>query len=267
VSDARENPAPGIARLLAVVRRLRSTDGCPWDREQTLASLKRHLIEESYEVLDAVDSGDPARHREELGDVLLQLVLQAQIRSEEGHFTFDEVAEALAEKLIRRHPHVFGDVRVADSEAVLRNWEQLKAAEREDGEASLFDGVPRHLPALQKAERVQSRAARVGFDWERVDGVLAKLEEEIAELKAALADSDDARTAEELGDLLFSIVNLCRFCRVHAEEVLDGTTAKFMERFRDVERQLREQGRRLSECSPAELEACWETAKKRRSAP
>jgi tetrapyrrole methylase family protein/MazG family protein len=258
------DPAPrGIDRLLDVVRRLRGEDGCPWDREQTLVSLKRYLIEESYELLDAVDSGDPGRHREELGDVLLQIAMQAQIRREEGAFGFDDVAEAVATKLIRRHPHVFGDVTVAGSAEVLRNWELIKAEERRPTGGSALAGVPRHLPALHRAERVQACAARVGFDWEHVGDVKGKIEEELRELAAAMDAADAAQIEEELGDLLFSIVNLCRFLGVHPEDALDGTTAKFTARFQAIERMLVREGRGLKDCTPAELDARWNAVKKR----
>ena len=252
----------GIDRLLAVVSRLRGKDGCPWDREQNLQTLKRYLVEESYELLDAVDSGDPERHKEELGDVLLQVALHAQIRAEEGRFTFDDVAAALAEKLIRRHPHVFGDVKADTSEQVLKNWESIKSNEKEGGR-SVLEGIPRHLPALQRAERAQTRAARVGFDWPDVGGVVDKIAEEVAELREAMKKDSPEDIREELGDLLFSIVNFSRFLHVHPEDALDGTTTNFMSRFREVERRVREQGREVKDCTPAELDALWEAAKRK----
>jgi tetrapyrrole methylase family protein/MazG family protein len=241
---------------------LRGKDGCPWDREQTLNSLKRYVIEEAYELLDAVDARDPASHREELGDVLLQVALHARIRQEEGVFDFNDVADAIADKLIRRHPHVFGDVKVADSAAVLRNWEAIKSGEKKGERRSILAGVPRHLPALQRAQRVQSRAARVGFDWPNVRGVLAKLREETAELRNALRRGNRRRISEEIGDLLFTIVNLSRFHHIEAEESLERTTAKFMRRFRAIEDQVHAAGRKLSDCSLAELDAYWDQAKK-----
>jgi len=261
-------PAPlrGIARLLAVVERLRGAGGCPWDREQTLQSLKRYAIEESYELLDAVDSGDPERHREELGDVLLQVALHAQIRKEEGRFTFDDVAAALADKLIRRHPHVFGAVKAETSREVLQNWEAIKAGEKQGGPSAL-EGIPRHLPALQKAERVQSRAARLGFDWPDARGALDKIGEETEELREAIRREASEQIAEEIGDLLFSIVNVCRFLHVHPEEALERTTAKFIARFREVERRAAEQGRQLKDCTLAEMDAWWEAAKGQAAPP
>jgi len=252
---------PGVARLLDVVGRLRAPDGCPWDREQTLQSLKRYVIEESYELIDAVDSNNPERHKEELGDVLLQVALHARIRQEEGHFTFDDVAAALAEKLIRRHPHVFGEAKARNAAEVLGHWEAIKAGEKQGGRP-LLEGIPRHLPALQKAERVQTRAARVGFDWPDAQGVLEKIGEEAAELKEAMRKNDPEHLTEELGDLLFSLVNLSRFLHVHPEEALDKTTAKFMARFREIERRVREQGCELKDCTPAELDGFWNDVKR-----
>jgi tetrapyrrole methylase family protein/MazG family protein len=251
----------GIERLLAVVAELRGRKGCPWDREQTLASLKPYLIEESYEVLDAIDADDPGRHAEELGDVLLQVALQSRIREERGDFTFDDVADGLADKLVRRHPHVFGTTEVSGTDEVLENWETLKAAERAEP-GSAVEGIPRHLPALQKAQRVQSRASRVGFDWEQASEVLAKVEEEISEIRAAMAGRDRAGTKEEIGDLLFALVNLCRFLSVDAEDALQATTAKFVRRFQEVERRARRQGRELRDCTLAEMDAHWEAAKR-----
>jgi tetrapyrrole methylase family protein/MazG family protein len=252
----------GIDRALDVVSRLRGERGCPWDREQTLESLKPYLIEESYEVLDALDCGDPCRHLEELGDVLLQVLLHAQIRKEHGTFGFEDVAHRLADKLIRRHPHVFGDTRVSDSEDVLRNWETIKAGEKERGSGSALDGIPRHLPALQRAQRVQSRASRVGFDWTRVEDVVAKVEEELAEVKKTLAGDDGERTAEEIGDLLFAVVNLSRFREIRAEQALQKTVTKFAKRFGEVERRVRADGRTLAGCSLAEMDAHWDAVKR-----
>jgi tetrapyrrole methylase family protein / MazG family protein len=250
-------------RLLAIMRILRSPRGCPWDREQNLKTLKPHLIEESYEVLDAIDGGDREKLAEELGDVLLQVVFQAQMCSEEGSFTFDDVARHIAEKLIRRHPHVFGSVRVAGAADVLRNWEKIKRTEKEGEIRSAVAGIPRHLPALHKAQQVQKRAARVGFDWNAVHEVLDKVEEEIAEVKAAMAANQPARVREEIGDLLFAVVNLSRFLGHDAEEALDGTVRKFIRRFQQIERRLHENGRRMTDCKLAELDAIWNDIKKK----
>ncbi len=251
----------GIDRLLDVVARLRGEGGCPWDREQTLVSLKQYLIEESYEVLDAVDSGDLARHKEELGDVLLQVVLHSQIRNEKSEFDFNDVANAISEKLISRHPHVFGDITVKDSSEVLANWEVIKSREKKGGSGSVLDGIPRHMPALQKAQRIQSRVARFGFDWQRIEEVVKKVEEELAETKAAIAENNTGRIEDEVGDLLFAVVNLCRFRDILAEHALESTIFKFTRRFQEVERRIREDGKELKACTPAELDACWEAVK------
>ena len=253
----------GIDRLLEVVARLRGEGGCPWDREQTLESLKPYLIEESYEVLDAIDSGDPGHHAEELGDVLLQVVLQARIREEQEQFAFDDVAERIAEKLVRRHPHVFGDVTVNGAEEVIRNWEAIKAVEKGEGRQSVVDGVPRHLPSLRRAHRIQSRAARVGFDWPEVDDVMAKVEEELAEMREAMSTGDMAKVKEEIGDLLFAVVNLSRFQKIHAGEALDETITKFIRRFQHVERAIKDDGRELSDCTLEEMDRHWDAAKQR----
>ncbi len=252
-------PERGIDRLLQVVDRLRGEGGCPWDREQTLETLKPYLVEECYEVLDALDDGDPDHHAEELGDVLLQIALHARIRSEESAFTFDDVAHRIADKLIHRHPHVFGDVQVADSREVLANWEQLKAEEKRG--RSILAGIPRHLPALQKAQRLQGRAARVGFDWAEVTDVLAKIDEELAETREAIQAADPDHVAEELGDLLFAVVNLARFVDVNAEEALRKTCDKFIRRFRGVESRVRESGQALQDCGLETLDAHWNAVK------
>jgi len=252
----------GVKRLYEVMKRLRAPGGCPWDREQTLQTLKPCLLEETYELLEAMDGQDLALHVEELGDVLLQVVFQCAIREEEGLFTLDDVAETLTEKLIRRHPHVFGDVEADSSSQVLRNWEAIKQVEK--GKAlnrSAIDGVPATLPALLKAQRVQSKAARVGFDWEDATGATEKIDEELAELKEAVASGDKQKMSEEMGDLLFSAVNYCRFIEVDAENALEGTTKKFARRFREVERRVREQGRQLKDCTLAEMDAVWEAVK------
>lgn len=265
--SAPEHPpeGSGIQRLLDIVARLRGEGGCPWDREQTPESLRQYLIEESYETLDAIDSGDAGRVKEELGDVLLQVALHARIREERGDFDFDAVAHRIADKLVHRHPHVFGDVKVSGSSEVLTNWETLKSAEKDGGKESVLDGVPRHLPALQRAQRVQSRAARVGFDWSDVRDVVAKVDEELAESKEAMADGDPARIREEIGDLLFSIVNLCRFREIEAEDALRGTVDKFTRRFKEVEGRIRAEGRQMKDCTLAEMDAHWNAVKRQES--
>jgi tetrapyrrole methylase family protein / MazG family protein len=253
-----------MEKLLAIMARLRAKDGCPWDAEQTLVSLKPYLIEECYEVIDAIDSGDPGQHMEELGDLLLQIVFQAQIRAEEGAFRFQDVAEAICAKLVRRHPHVFGDVKAETSSQVLRNWDAIKAGEKgADKPRSAVDGVPRSLPALQRAQQVQARAARVGFDWSATEDVVAKVDEELAEVKAALASGDEEKVGDEIGDLLFAVVNLSRFRKLHAEQMLERTIGKFIRRFQEVEAGARERGKKPDDLSLAELDALWEAAKRR----
>lgn len=256
-------PPPAIDQLLAIIARLRSPGGCPWDREQTLDSLRPYLLEECYELLEALDGGDPRRHCDELGDVLLQVVLQARIREEQGAFAFDDVARVLADKMVRRHPHVFGDVTVADSGEVVRNWEAIKATEagRPVAESAL-DGIPRALPALQRAQRLQARASRVGFDWPTPAAVWDKVDEELAETREALAAADAARLSEELGDLLFTVVNLCRLHAVQAEEALRQATARFERRFREVERRMAEEGRGLSRETLPDMDRHWAAVKR-----
>ena len=209
---------PQVARLRDIVARLRAPDGCPWDREQTHATLRSSAIEEVYEMVEAIDAGDDPHFKEELGDLLLQVVMHAQIAGEEGRFTLEEVAAEIADKLVRRHPHVFGEMRLGDSEAVLQQWDQIKRAERESkgapADASALDGVSRALPALMRAEKVQKRAARVGFDWDALHAVVEKIREEVLEVEQEIASGDRARLEDELGDLLFAVVNLTRKARV-----------------------------------------------------
>jgi tetrapyrrole methylase family protein/MazG family protein len=255
-------PERPIERLLAIMQRLRSPNGCPWDREQTLQSLKPYLVEECYEVLDAIDEGDPEKHAEELGDLLLQIVFQAQIRSERGEFRFDDVARAISEKLIRRHPHVFGDVKADTPEAVVKNWEAIKRTEKEGAPRSAVAGIPRHLPALQKAEQVQIRAARVGFDWDQAHQVVDKIEEEVREVKEAMVSGARDKIREEIGDLLFAVVNLSRFLGYNAEETLNQTVGKFVRRFQAIEQRVHKQGRKLSDCSLSEMDKIWSDIKR-----
>lgn len=250
-----------IDRLVEIMRILRSPAGCPWDLKQTLSSLKEHLVEESHEVLDAIDSGDRNKLKEELGDLLLQVIFQSQLCREEGAFTFDDVAATISEKLIRRHPHVFGNVQVANADEVLKNWEAIKKTEKKDGARPTLEGVPKSLPALSKAHLVQKRAARVGFDWETVDGAVDKVSEELAEVKEALAGNNENEIGEELGDLLFAAVNVCRFSGHNPEELLHKTIAKFTRRFEYVEKAVHAKGKQLSDCKLDELEGYWQEAK------
>ncbi|MCG3146599.1 MAG: Nucleoside triphosphate pyrophosphohydrolase [Verrucomicrobiae bacterium] len=251
-----------LVRLLKIMARLRAPDGCPWDREQTHASIRHNLVEETYEALDALDTGDMVEFRDELGDLLLQVVFHSQMASEAGTFDFDKVAKSIADKLIRRHPHVFGKAKAATSAAVLQQWEAIK--KKEKNAPSIVAEVPRGLPALMRADKVQRKVARVGFDWKNVNGVIAKIEEELREVKAALASGRRRQLEEEVGDLLFAVVNLARFENLHAEDLLDRTVKKFVTRFQHIERAVHKSGRRLEDCTLAELDALWESAKRRR---
>jgi tetrapyrrole methylase family protein / MazG family protein len=244
-----------------IVAHLRAPDGCPWDKEQTHESLRKHLLEESYEAISAIDSGDFTDMREEFGDLLLQVVLQSQIANEEGQFNVNQVVQGIHSKIVRRHPHVFGELKLDDVDGVLSNWEKLKEKERggrNDGKG-LLDGVPAALPALSQAQEYQDRAARVRFDWNDIDGVLEKLKEEIDEVKRAETDFE---LASEIGDLFFALVNLARWKKVDAESALRGTNNKFKRRFAIVEAGAREQGRSLSGLSLDEMEVLWQKAKK-----
>jgi tetrapyrrole methylase family protein / MazG family protein len=260
-----------IERLLTVMDKLRDPGGCPWDREQTLRTLTPYLLEEAHEVIEAIESGDVQHHKEELGDLLFQVVFQARIARDEGKFDFAEVCDAIADKLTRRHPHVFGDVSVSGSREVVKNWERIKADERKaKGEAprSAIGGVPVGLPALVRAERITEKAGAVGFDWPDVAGVLAKVREELGELESAIqaqppgAPAPDEHVHHELGDLLFALANLGRFTKVHPEEALRGAVRRFESRFQHVEERLREEGRTPRDATLAEMDRYWDEAKR-----
>jgi tetrapyrrole methylase family protein/MazG family protein len=243
-----------------VVAHLRAPDGCPWDREQTHQSLRMHLLEEAYEALTAIDAGNFDDMREELGDLLLQIVLQSQIASEEGEFTVNDVILGIYDKILRRHPHVFGDLKLEGVGHVLANWEKLKEQERNEKkeEKGLLDGVPVALPALIQSQEYQERAARVGFDWPEIDGVLDKIAEEIQEIKQAISIEE---LESELGDLFFALVNLARWKKVDAESALRSTNTKFRRRFAFVERGAKAVGRSLSDMTLQEMDALWEKGK------
>jgi tetrapyrrole methylase family protein/MazG family protein len=245
-----------------IVAHLRAPNGCPWDKEQTHDSLRKHLLEESYEAIAALDSGNFDSMREEFGDLLLQIVLHSQIASEEGEFTANDVVKGIYDKIVRRHPHVFGDAKVSGVDGVLTNWEKLKDKERKnkgEKEKGMLDGVPLALPALSQAQEYQDRAARVGFDWPVIDGVLDKLAEEIQEVKQAETDFE---LADEIGDLLFVLVNFARWKKVDAESALRGTSMKFKKRFGYIETNAKQQGRNLSDMKLEEMDALWDEAKK-----
>ncbi|MGV3616830.1 MAG: nucleoside triphosphate pyrophosphohydrolase [Fimbriimonas sp.] len=253
-----------VDQLAHICDRLLGPGGCPWDQAQTHESLKKHLIEEAYEVLDAIDSGSSEALREELGDLLLQPVLHAQMRRyRTGEWGLDEVAESISEKLVRRHPHVFGSVDVADADEVLRNWDRIKQTEKgEERPRSVLAGVPRSLPALLRAFEVSKRAVRVGFEWPDADGVLAKLQEEANELREAIASGDQEHIESELGDLLFTVVNIARWAKVEPEEALRKMVDRFTRRFMTMEALATKP---LSELTFEEWDALWEQAKKARS--
>lgn len=260
----------GIERLHEIMTRLRDPQtGCPWDREQTLESLKPCVLEETYELLSAMDKPeDKANHIEELGDVLLQVMFQSVMAEEEGRFTFDDVANGVSDKLVHRHPHVFGNVDAKDSATVLKNWERLKQLEhKKEARHSALDGVPAALPALLKAQRTQEKASRVGFDWKDAAGPMEKIAEELNELKAEVEvraskkPIDSTRVKEELGDLLFAVCNLARHLGVDAESALELTNTKFSRRFRSVEAGAKEAGRDLKKMTLDEMDELWEKAK------
>ncbi|MGQ9754773.1 MAG: nucleoside triphosphate pyrophosphohydrolase [Desulfotomaculales bacterium] len=254
-----------LGSLAAVMAALRGEGGCPWDRQQTHDTLKRYLLEETYEVLEAIESGNMHSLCEELGDLLLQIVFHARIAEEKGYFDLADVVRGITAKMLRRHPHVFGPERADSAADVLRRWEEIKEDEK-GGEGGLLDGIPRTLPALVRAERVQERAAQVGFDWPDYRGALAKLEEELAEVRTALEAGDRERVARELGDLLFATVNVARLVNVEAEGALRQAITKFVRRFTFIEDELKARGKRPGEVSLEEMDAFWEEEKMREKA-
>lgn len=258
-----ENPERAgklFGELLAIMARLRAEGGCPWDREQTRQSLRPYLVEEAYEVLEALASGDLNSMREELGDLLFQVIFHVQISRERGEFTMVDLLETLTSKMIRRHPHVFGDRNVADAAQALAQWEAIKQAESE-GKRPLMEGIPRSLPALLRAQRIQGRAARVGFDWERAEEAWQKVREELGEVEGAMEAGDPGRIQAELGDLLFAVVNVARLLSLDAETTLQDAIGRFVRRFDRMEAALAEAGKSLHGSSLAEMEAAWQAVK------
>jgi MazG family protein len=258
--------------LVSLQGRLRAPGGCPWDRRQTHETLRTYLLEEAYEVLEAIDKADPRELSEELGDLLLQVLFHAELAREAGRFDISSVIRSIHDKLVRRHPHVFGDVKADTPEQVVQNWELLKAEERrgrskaaakDQISPSALDGIPRTLPALLEALQLTRRAARVGFDWQNVEGIFDKLDEEVTELRAALREGGASRAEEEVGDLLFVIVNLARHLKIDPEVALTHANRKFKARFQDMETAARNEALRLGDMSQEELEALWEAAKTR----
>lgn len=251
-----------FAELLEIMKRLRGPGGCPWDAEQTHESLTRYLLEETYEVIEAIETQSPELLKEELGDLLLQPVFHAAIAEESGAFTMKDIIDTLCDKLIRRHPHVFGDMQISDSAAQIENWEQIKKQEKGEERRSALSGVPPHLPALLKAQKITEKAARVGFDWEHVDQVMAKVMEELHEFEEAMLAGDNEHMEAELGDLLFAIVNLGRFLSINPEEALRKTIYRFQKRFSHVEESLHAANRHMKDTALSEMDRLWEEAKR-----
>jgi MazG family protein len=260
-----------LDELISVMARLRAPGGCPWDREQTYASLAQYLLEESYETFDAIQeadqTGDVANLKEELGDLLLQVIFHSTIATEKGDFTIDDVANGITQKLVLRHPHVFGDAKLERAEDVLDNWDRLKADERkasgkkEKISDSILDEVPVHFPGLLEGLKLTKKAAKVGFDWQNTDEIFEKLDEEVTELRSALTGHDPGEIAEEIGDLLFVVVNLARRLDVEPETALKKTNVKFRRRFKFIEQQLKAGGRTLEDASLQEMDELWNAAK------
>lgn len=255
-----------FGKLLTLIERLRNPEGgCPWDIRQTKEDVGRYLLDETYEVLEAIGKDSPAALREELGDLLFMILFLARIAEEENLFGINGVLDDISAKMIRRHPHVFGDAKVKDAAEVKRNWDQIKrdVEKRGEGEPSILARVPRTMPALMRAQKITSEAAKVGFDWEGAESVMAKVEEELGEFREALAKGDPEGVRDEIGDILFSIVNLSRHLNINSEEALRSTNRKFEERFLYIEERLREQGKSPATSTLEEMDALWEEAKKR----
>lgn len=247
--------------LVHLMTTLRGPNGCPWDRKQTLQSLKPFIIEESYEVVDAIDRDDRAALLEEIGDFLLQAVFVTELTREEGSFQIADSITAIHDKLVRRHPHVFGEAEAKDAEAVLVNWEKLKSDERKAENKGVLSGVPQSMPALLRAGRLTEKAARVGFDWQNTEDVFAKLEEETGELREAMASGNQDHVHDEMGDLLFTIANIARKLGVNAEEALQSTNRKFTRRFESMERTVHQSGRNIDQLTLPEMDSLWNEAK------
>lgn len=252
-----------LARLRAIMHRLRAPGGCPWDAEQTHASLIPNLIEETYETVDTIQRGDLEHLKEELGDLLLQVVFHSELAEESGHFNLDDVARGICEKLVRRHPHVYARSDAATSDAVLQQWDAIKRAEKGDEQKPYLHGVGKGLPALIRAAKLQKKASKVGFDWPDESGVLEKIREELGELEAAMKSGDDPAIEEELADLMFSLVNLARFRRIDPEVLMASANTKFESRFAAMENDLRNHGLDLQSATPERMEQSWQAVKGR----
>ena len=259
-------PDKELQDLITLIRKLRAPNGCPWDRKQTRQDIGKYLLDEAYEVLDALAEDNPRHLQEELGDLLFQILFIAEIASEAGDFSLADVMKDIEAKMIRRHPHVFGDVTVHSVREVKNNWQEIKKQERggRTREEDLFDNIPRSMPALKRAQKITAAAARHGFDWENTDDVLKKLQEELAELDAARKKGDVRTIEEEMGDILFTLVNLSRFLSVDAENALTGTIEKFLRRFAYIHQQLRANGQSLDDATLSEMDRLWDEAKEKR---
>ncbi len=258
-----KNPESTFKRLVEIVDVLMSENGCPWDRVQTRETLKPYLVEETYEVLEALDEDHPEKIKEELGDLLYQIMFHAKIGEQKNEFNVGDVIDSISEKMVRRHPHVFADSAVDTPDGVVEQWEEIKKTEKNNqGQKSILDNIPKGLPGLQRAQQLQKKAAKQGFDWDKIEDVFAKLDEEIAEFKEAFLNGDDQHLQSELGDILFVLVNLSRFKKLNAEEALRQTNNKFIQRFQHIEKEVAKRGKELKDATLEEMEQYWQDAKK-----
>lgn len=258
--DNQKDINSGIEALVKIMQQLRSEKGCPWDKVQTHATLKPYLIEEAYEVIDAIDNQSPNALKEELGDLLFQIIFHCQLADERGEFSLKDVCRFIQDKMIRRHPHVFADMTFETPSEVSRQWEERKKEEGKNKD-SIFDGIPKHLPALLMAQRVQSRANKVGFDWDNISDVISKLKEEIQEFETVLKEGDRQRCEDEIGDMLFSIVNISRHIKINAEDAMRKSVKKFIKRFAEIERYAKQHGKSLSDMTLDEMDDIWQRSK------
>ncbi len=257
------DPANAFQKLTEIVDTLMGENGCPWDRVQTRETLKPYLVEESYEVLEALDENHPEKIKEELGDLLYQILFHAKIGEQKQEFNINDVICSISEKMVRRHPHVFGDGDIDTPDQVVNQWEEIKKEEKNNqDQKSILDNIPKHLPGLARAQKLQKKAAKQGFDWEHIEEVFVKLDEEIAEFKQAFQDGNEEEAHSELGDILFVLVNLARFKKIDAEEALRSTNNKFIKRFQHIERAVAKQGKELKDTPLEEMERYWQEAKK-----
>lgn len=256
-----DNTYKSFDNLVDIIKTLRSPDGCPWDREQTLYSLKNHFIEEAYELVDALDNKDIENIREELGDLLLHIIIHSVIAEEDGYFTINDVIREISDKLVRRHPHVFGNIKVNNTEEVMKNWEAIKSDEGKK-KKYLFDGIPKGLPSIQQSYKLQKRASKKGFDWNTTEDCLDKVDEEYNELKEAIKVGKQKDMQHELGDILFALINLSRFLKVDSDEALRNVNKRFIGRFSHIQKKLTEKGQSLEDTPLEEMETIWQEAKK-----